>query len=109
MQNPMLGLRPIGFIDDDPNLRNRTVSGVAVLGTSQNVSAIMDSHFVTCVLVSSKTIEGDRLREVIQACNERGAIILEAGLEFHPLEEEDDESFIEQTVSSHPAGKNQAA
>jgi UDP-GlcNAc:undecaprenyl-phosphate GlcNAc-1-phosphate transferase len=109
MQNAMLGLRPIGFIDDDPNLRNRTVSGVPVLGTSQDVPAIMDSHFVTCVLVSSMTIEGDRLREVTQACNERGAIILVAGLEFRPLEEEDDESFIEQTVASHPSGKNQAA
>jgi UDP-GlcNAc:undecaprenyl-phosphate GlcNAc-1-phosphate transferase len=104
MQNAMLGMRPIGFIDDDPKLRNRTVSGISVLGTSQDVPAILDSHLVTRMLVSSKTIEGERLREVIQACKERGVIILVTGLEFHPVEEER-ESFVEQTVSSRPAEK----
>ena len=85
-------------------MRNRTVGGISVLGTSQDVPAILDSHLVTRVLISSKTIEGDRLREVIQACKERGVIILVTGLEFHPLEEED-ESFVEQTVSSRPANE----
>jgi FlaA1/EpsC-like NDP-sugar epimerase len=104
MQNAMLGMGPIVFIDDDRKLRNRTVSGISVLGTSQDVPAILDSHLVTRVLVSSKTIEGNRLREVIQACKQRGVIILMTGLEFHPLEE--DKSFVEQTVSSRPAEKS---
>ena len=105
MQNSMLGMRPIGFIDDDPNLRNRTVSGISVLGTSQDVPAILDSRFVARVLISSTTIKGDRLREVIQACKERGIIyILVTGLEFKPVEQEH-ESFVEQTISSRPAEK----
>ena len=102
MQNAMLGMRPIGFIDDDPKLRNCTVGGISVLGTSQDVPAILDSHLVTRVLVSSKTIEGDRFREVIQACKERGVIILVTGLEFHPVVVVE-EPFVEQTVSSRPA------
>ena len=102
MQNAMLGMRPIGFIDDDPKLWNRTVGGISVLGTSQDVSAILDSRLVTHVLISSKTIEGERLREVIQACKERDVIVLMTGLEFHPVEQED-ESFVEQTVSSRQA------
>lgn len=105
MQNAMLGMGLSGFIDDDQKLRNRTVSGISVLGTSQDVPAILDSHLVTRVLVSSKTIEGNRLREVIQACKQHGVIILMTGLEFHPLEEED-KSFVEQTVSSRPAEKS---
>jgi UDP-GlcNAc:undecaprenyl-phosphate GlcNAc-1-phosphate transferase len=102
MQNVMLGMRPIGFIDDDPKLRNCTVGGISVLGTSQDVPAILDSRLVTRVLVSSKTIEGDRFREVIQACKERGVIILVTGLEFHPVVVVE-EPFVEQTVSSRPA------
>jgi hypothetical protein len=54
------------------------------------------------VLVSSKTIEGDRFREVIQACKERGVIILVTGLEFHPVVVVE-EPFVEQTVSSRAA------
>jgi len=57
---------------------------------------------VTRVLVSSKTIEGDRFREVIQACKERGVIILVTGLEFHPVVVVE-EPFVEQTVSSRAA------
>jgi UDP-GlcNAc:undecaprenyl-phosphate/decaprenyl-phosphate GlcNAc-1-phosphate transferase len=101
-QNAMLGVRPIGFIDDDPKLRDRTVGGVSVLGTSQDVPAILDDRLVTSVLVSSKTIKGDRLKEVVQACKERGIIILVTGLEFHPVEEES-ESFTEETVFSQGA------
>ena len=102
MQNAMLGMRPIGFIDDDPKLWNRTVGGISVLGASQDVPAILDSRLVTHVLISSKTIEGERLREVIQACKERDVIVLMTGLEFHPVEQED-ESLVEQTVRFHPA------
>ena len=101
MQNTKLGIKPIGFIDDDQTLRNRTVSGVSVLGTSQDVPTILDSRLVTRLLVSSKSIEGDRLREVIQACKERGVIVLMAGLEFHPVENKH-ESFVEQISSSMP-------
>ena len=99
MQNTVLGLKPVGFIDDDPKLRNRTVGGVSVLGTSRDVPAILDDRLVTSVLVSSKTIERDRLKEVIQACKERGIIILVTGFEFHPVDEEC-ESFVEQPVAS---------
>src|SRR5262249_2352399 len=87
MQNTMLGLRPIGFIDDDPKLRNRTISGVSVLGTSQEVPTILDNHLVTTVLISSKAIEEDRLREVSQACKVRGISILQTSFHFTPFEE----------------------
>jgi UDP-GlcNAc:undecaprenyl-phosphate GlcNAc-1-phosphate transferase len=101
MQNTMFGLRPIGFIDDDPKLRNRSVSGVSVLGTNQDVPGILDNHLVTSVLISSKTIEGDRLREVIQACKERGVTILQAEFRFRPLDT-DGEPLTEQTVLAGP-------
>jgi len=87
MQNTMLGLRPIGFIDDDPKLRNRTISGVSVLGTSQELPTILDNHLVTTVLISSKAIEGDRLREVSQACKVRGINILQTSFHFTPFAE----------------------
>jgi UDP-GlcNAc:undecaprenyl-phosphate GlcNAc-1-phosphate transferase len=94
LQNRVLGLRPIGFIDDDPRLRNRTVGGVSVLGTSRDLPAILDDRLVSSVLVSSKSIGKDRLQEVVQACQERGVMILVTGLEFRPLEPAPEPSAI---------------
>ena len=101
-QNAKLGLSPIGFIDDDPTLWNRTISGVPVLGKSQDVPAILDAHLVTSVLISSKAIEENRLKEVVQACKERGVIILVTGLEMSPLMK-GSESSVEPILSSSAA------
>ena len=88
MQNAKLALRPIGFIDDDPKLWNRTIGGIPVLGKSQDVPSILDDHLVTSILVSSKAIGQNRMKEVVQACKERGVSILVTGLELHPLEQD---------------------
>ncbi|WP_455377762.1 hypothetical protein [Petrachloros mirabilis] len=88
MQNSTLGLRPIGFIDDDPSLVNRTIGGVPVLGRSPDVPAILDDKLVTSVLISSNTTEAERLRGVIQACQDRGVTVLVTNLEFRHLEQD---------------------
>jgi UDP-GlcNAc:undecaprenyl-phosphate GlcNAc-1-phosphate transferase len=100
-QNAKLGLNPIGFIDDNPTLRNRTISGVPVLGKGQDVPAILDDHLITSMLISSKAIEENRLKAVVQACKERGVVILVTGFELHPLMH-DDEPLIAPTLLSPP-------
>ena len=87
-QNPELGLNPIGFIDDDSALWNRTICGVPVLGKGQDVPAILDHQLITSLLISSKAIAEDRMKAVVQACKERGVIILVTGFELHPLMQE---------------------
>jgi UDP-GlcNAc:undecaprenyl-phosphate GlcNAc-1-phosphate transferase len=102
MQNAKVGLKPIGFIDDDPKLWNRTISGVPVLGKSQDVPAILDEHLVTSMLISSKAIEENRMKGVVQACKDRGIIILVTGLELNPFVQEY-ESLVQPTLASRPA------
>jgi len=102
MQNAKLGLRPIGFIDDDPQLWKRTIGGIPVLGKSQDVPAILDEHLVSSMLVSSKTIKEDRMKVVAEACKDRGVLILMTGLELHPLEQEY-ASLTQPTLTTRPA------
>lgn len=47
MQNTMLGLKLTGFIDDGLTLRNRTVNGVLVRGSSEDLAAILDNQLVS--------------------------------------------------------------
>ena len=104
LRNTIPGLRPIGFLDDDSRLRNRAVNGIPVLGSSVDLPAILDHQLVSALVISLKTIEKTRLREVAQTCKERGITIIQAGFQFHPFEP-DFESFTEQTASPHLAGK----
>jgi hypothetical protein len=53
------------------------------------------------VLISSKAIEEDRMKAVVQACKERGVIILVTGFELQPLMHDDD-PLIAPTLSSRP-------
>ena len=85
LQNSMLGLQPIGFIDDDPTFRNRTVNSVSVLGSGQDLASILDSQAVSTLIVSSNKICGERLKQAIRLCKERGIPIVRAQLQFQPL------------------------
>ena len=104
-QNATLGLKPIGFIDDDPSLWNRTICGVPVLGKGQDIPAILDDHLIASMLISSKAIDEDRMRAVVQACKERGVMILVTGLELRPLMQ-DHEPLVAPTLTSLPANSD---
>ena len=102
MQNAALGLRPIGYIDDDPKLLHRTIGGLPVLGNSHNLSAILDNHLVTTILISSKSITDNHMRDAVQAGKERGVNVFVTGMELHPIDQNND-SLNQATVSTRPA------
>jgi len=86
LQNSMLGLQPIGFIDDDPSLRHRTVNRVSVLGSNQDLPSILDTQPVTTLIVSSNKINGDLLKKITRVCKERGVSVMRGEFQFLPLE-----------------------
>lgn len=85
LQNAELGLRPIGFIDDDPRLQQRRINQVPVLGSSSELSMILASQPVASVVIASKKICGDRLQNVLALCQERQIPVLHASVKLEPL------------------------
>src|SRR5262249_19108992 len=61
LQNEELGLRPLGFLDDDPRLKGRTLDRVAVLGTSEDLAAIVKERRVAALIVATNKINEHRL------------------------------------------------
>jgi len=92
--NPALNFRPVGFIDDDIQIRNRMINGTPILGTGQDVQDILEDTKVNVLIISSASTEDSRLMEVVRSCKERGIMILKADFHFHPLDH-DDEFFVE--------------
>jgi len=85
-QNQAVGLRPLGFLDDDPRLKGRMLDRVPILGNSDDLAVITDVHPVAALILSSDKITGRRLEQVVQFCREREIIVLRGRLHIEPFE-----------------------
>lgn len=69
-QNPSYGLAPVGFIDDDPLKQRQRVQGLKVLGTSDELRRICETHDVETIVVTTPRIPSERLRLVQAVCSD---------------------------------------
>ena len=72
-QNSAAGLKPIGFIDDDPKARGKLVSGLPVFGTERELEGIIRTRKVQGLLVAAETIPPERLERAAQTCRQADA------------------------------------
>ncbi|MFB3902789.1 MAG: polysaccharide biosynthesis protein [Acidobacteriota bacterium] len=61
-------LKPVGFLDDDPQKRGRTIGGVRVLGTTHDVEEVVRSRRIDEVVLSMPTAPTSTLRRVVCEC-----------------------------------------
>jgi UDP-GlcNAc:undecaprenyl-phosphate/decaprenyl-phosphate GlcNAc-1-phosphate transferase len=85
LQNPRFGLRPIGFLDDDPRLQGRRVNGMPVRGAVADLSAIIKAQSVSQLIVASRYINSDRLHQALSVCQERRIPVVRAHLKLEPI------------------------
>lgn len=60
-----LGLEVVGFLDDDPALRNRAVEGVPVLGTVDDLRAAVEEHGIDEIMVAMPSAPEERVRRLL--------------------------------------------
>jgi UDP-GlcNAc:undecaprenyl-phosphate GlcNAc-1-phosphate transferase len=58
----------VAFVDDNPALRGRSVHGVPVVGTTEELATVITTARAAEVLVSIPNAPGDRLESVVQSC-----------------------------------------
>jgi UDP-GlcNAc:undecaprenyl-phosphate GlcNAc-1-phosphate transferase len=85
LQNPRLGLRPVGFLDDDAFLHGRMVNQVPVLGSGDELKSVLDNQQVSCLIVSSPQIKAYRLRRAIDVCHTRDIPVLQGSIQLIPI------------------------
>ena len=69
--NPDLGVRAIGFVDDDPGKRDMTAAGVKVLGATNEIADILDREGPDEVVIAIPSAPGVLRAKVVAACRER--------------------------------------
>src|SRR5204863_4667368 len=72
LRNPELGLKPVGFVDDDPLKARLRVDGVKVLGTTSELGRILDEVEPDEVTIAIPSAPGILRANVVKACRERG-------------------------------------
>jgi FlaA1/EpsC-like NDP-sugar epimerase len=75
MRNPALGLRPVGFLDDDPlKLGLKDEHGLKVLGTTSDtdLNRVLDETEPDEVVIAIPSAPGTLRARVVAACRRRG-------------------------------------
>ena len=85
LQNPHIGLLPIGFLDDDVTLQGQIVNRMPVLGSGDDLKSVVDDQPVSTLILAAGPVQGYRLRKALSVCQERGITILQGSIQLVPL------------------------
>jgi UDP-GlcNAc:undecaprenyl-phosphate GlcNAc-1-phosphate transferase len=69
LNNPGLGLSPVGFIDDDLRNQGKQVNGYPVLGTIDSIESILEKNSISDVIVTSDHIPKEKLDRLSMICS----------------------------------------
>nr|WP_281720366.1 nucleoside-diphosphate sugar epimerase/dehydratase [Nitrosomonas nitrosa] len=69
---PDLGLKPVGFLDDDPRKRGLLIHGVPVLGTTEELASVRLEHRVEQAIISIANAPGAQIRRMQRLCQAAG-------------------------------------
>jgi len=67
-QNEKLGYNLVGFIDDDPAKKRERIHGIKVLGNTNDLSRVIQSHGVSQILIAIPSTKGKQMQRIINAC-----------------------------------------
>ncbi|MGM0577366.1 MAG: polysaccharide biosynthesis protein [Myxococcota bacterium] len=70
--HPDLGLRPVGFVDDDPSKQGRELHGVRVLGTTDDMARQVRDLGVEQVVITIASASGAEIRRIVRQAEEAG-------------------------------------
>jgi UDP-GlcNAc:undecaprenyl-phosphate/decaprenyl-phosphate GlcNAc-1-phosphate transferase len=78
--NPELGRRAVGFVDDDPGKVGARIHAVPVLGDLDAVGGLLAKHRITEVVVASRRIPVERLRRLEALCAISGVTVVRSSV-----------------------------
>ncbi len=69
---PDLGLSAVGFLDDEPALKRRTISGVPVLGTTAELTEVVREREIEEIVVALPSAPKELVRRVLNEAADAG-------------------------------------
>jgi UDP-GlcNAc:undecaprenyl-phosphate GlcNAc-1-phosphate transferase len=72
LSKPDANMRPVGFVDDDPDRAGKVFNGYPVLGTLESLEAVIARHSVKGVIIATVKLPTERLRGAALTCQRAG-------------------------------------
>ncbi len=99
---PDLGLSVIGFLDDDPGLKSRTINGVPVLGTTGELAEVVDRLRIDEIAVAMPSSPRETVRVILNAAADAGVqtrivpelVVSKGSVSLHDLRPVDIEDLL---------------
>lgn len=70
--NPQLGLRPVGFVDDDPAKHRKEMCGLPVLGSTRQLADLRREHAFDELIIAMPSAPGTAIRAVTREARAAG-------------------------------------
>ena len=67
-RHPELGLKLVGFIDDDKRKIGASVKGVSVMGDRHSIPEIIEREAIGHIIIAIPSTSGDRIRGIVDQC-----------------------------------------
>jgi FlaA1/EpsC-like NDP-sugar epimerase len=66
LRDPGAGMRPVGFLDDNPDLRNQSIAGLRVIGGLDDLRRAVELTGARAILITMAGASGERIREIVE-------------------------------------------
>ncbi len=66
------GYRPVGFVDDEPALRRRRIHGVPVLGSIDDLPALVARYEIGLALLAIPSASNQEMQRIVGLCEQAG-------------------------------------
>ncbi len=90
LNNRELQYTPVGFVDDDPLKKGKVIHGLRVFGGNGSLRAICEEQHIAEVLISSRRVSEERIREIIRDCELARVTLKRMRIEFEQLSDDAD-------------------
>ena len=68
LDNPQLGLTPLGFVDDDPSKLGLSIHDIVVLGNRSDIPRLVVEHVIHELIIAMPSAPGKAIRDVLEIC-----------------------------------------
>ncbi|MFZ2398617.1 MAG: nucleoside-diphosphate sugar epimerase/dehydratase [Smithella sp.] len=69
-ENDQMHYKVVGFIDDDPQKKGRSIHGVPVLGNLGKITSIVQSEEIKEILIAIPSAKGEQIRNIVETCKD---------------------------------------
>lgn len=85
-QNLALGYKPIGFVDDNPLKKKRSIHDLTVFGDLDDLDSLIDRHDIRGVIITSvDIIKSGAAQQAVEICKQKEVWVRQLRLEFDEL------------------------